>query len=136
MTLDRLAVQWRSDATVMAAVDGLVVAGLVVYGQLSHGFLRASEPLAAVESIVPFVIGWYLVAGLGGIYAGTHPGSILTELRLVLVCWLAAANVGFFLRGSAYFAGGVPWEFTVVFTGIGIVAIVSGRAIAWTLLHR
>ena len=136
MTLDRPAVRWRSDATVMAVLDGLVVSGLVVYGQLSHGMWRASEPLIAIESIVPFVAGWYLVTALGGIYVGTRPGSIVTELRRVLVCWLAAANVGFLLRGSTYFAGGVPWEFTVVFTGIGAVAIVGVRAIAWLLLHR
>ena len=136
MTLYRPAIRWRSDATAMAALDGLVVAGLVVYGQLSHGMWRASEPLVAIESIVPFVAGWYLVAVLGGIYAGTRPGSIVSELRCVLVCWLAAANVAFLLRGSAYFTGGVPWEFTVVFTGIGAVAIVGVRAISWTLIDR
>lgn len=106
-------------------VDCLAIVGLVLVGRLSHGDSVLTDPLSATIAVIPFVGGWLLVALLTGLYATAASSNDGRQLALVLVCWLAAANVGFLLRGSPVLPGGVPWEFTVVFTGIGSLVLLS-----------
>lgn len=127
VTLRRDGGEWRSDATRVAVVDLAIVVGLIVVGQLSHDTNPLADPLASIESIVPFVVGWVVVAGLAGLYGRSARSTPTDAARAIGVCWLAAANVGFLLRGSPAFAGEVPWDFTVVLTGIGLVVFVTWR---------
>ncbi|SFC36049.1 Protein of unknown function [Halobiforma haloterrestris] len=115
------------DALALGVADLAVLVALILVGQRSHDVNIVTEPLASLETIVPFAIGWIAASILVGLYArgvATTPSRVA---RLTAVSWIAAANVGFILRGSPVFAGDAPWTFTVVMTGTGLVALVGWR---------
>mgnify|MGYP006292419009 FL=1 len=107
-------------------VDLVVIVGLVLLGNVEHGGSPLSEPLAALETAVPFVIGWLTVALLAGVYTRGRPAE-RDALRLTAVAWIAAANVGLMIRGSPLFDGGTTWPFPIVITGTVLVALLGWR---------
>jgi len=110
----------------IGVVDLGIVVGLVLLGNVEHGGNPIVEPLASLETVAPFVIGWIAVAALAGVY--TRANLIGTDgLRLTATAWIAAANVGLMLRGSPLFEGGTTWPFPVVITGIVLVALLGWR---------
>ena len=115
------------DRTTLALGIGDVglIAGLLVYGQLSHEANPLAQPLGTVETIAPFVIGWIVVAALAGLYTR----SIATPsqaARLTAVVWFGAANVGLLLR-QGLFGDSANWPFPLVITGFGFLLLVGWR---------
>ncbi|AFZ74706.1 DUF3054 domain-containing protein [Natronobacterium gregoryi] len=111
----------------IGVIDLVVLVGLIVFGQLSHGIDPITAPLASAGTVVPFVVGWLVVSLLAGLYTRGVASSPTRVARLATVTWLGAANVGFLLRGSPLLEGGVPWTFTAVMTGFGLVVLVGWR---------
>lgn len=109
------------------AVDTAAIVGLVVVGLVAHGENPLLRPLYAIDTAVPFVAGWLLCAGLLGLYRDRRGQSVAAHLRSVTVCWLAAANVAFLIRGSPVTSGSIAWTFTVVLTGLGLVVVLGSR---------
>lgn len=109
---------------ILAGIDVGLVVGLIVAGQLSHGISPVVDPLASAESVLPFLVGWLTVSILVGLYRPARTVDPFQAARWSVLCWLAAANVGFLIRGSPLVDGAVPWEFTVVLTGLGLAVIV------------
>lgn len=119
----------RTAAGRVLAIDLAVVVGLVLVGQVRHGGHPVSEPVATLEAVAPFVVGWLVVSYLAGLYDGSTAGNPLASVRATIVSWLAASNVGFLLRGTPYLDGSVPWSFMAVFAGFGVVAFVIVRGV-------
>ena len=114
----------RTFDPILAGIDIVLVVGLIVAGLLSHGTSPVADPLASTESVLPFLVGWLAVSTLAGLYRPSRTVVPLQAARWSALCWLAAANVGFLIRGSPLVDGGVAWEFTVVLTGLGLAVIV------------
>jgi hypothetical protein len=111
----------------LAAGDAALLTGLIVVGQRSHGIDPFTEPLAALETAVPFLTGWFLMAALAGAYAPGVVSSVRRTVRLVTVAWIAAANLGLILRASSLFDGGATGQFPLVITGLGLLALCGWR---------
>lgn len=111
---------------VAGIIDVVLVAGMVLYGYVDHGGDPIADPLASLEAIAPFVIGWLAIALLAGVYTLDRPLSG-HGLRLTAVAWIAAANVGLMIRGSPVFDGGTMWPFPVVITVSVLVVLVGWR---------
>ncbi len=114
------------ETLVLGAVDVGIVIAFVVLGLLSHGIDPISAPIDSIETIVPFVVGWLVIAPLAGVYT-VRSTSIGSVSRATTIAWIAAANVGLILRSSPLFDGGAVWPFNLVMTGIGVVALVGWR---------
>ncbi|MBZ6496539.1 DUF3054 domain-containing protein [Natrinema longum] len=110
-----------------AVVDVVLIAGLVLLGRIEHGVNPIAEPIASLETVAPFVIGWAAIAALAGIYTRDRPVG-KERLRLTTLSWIAAANVGLMLRASALFDGGATWPFPLVITGFGLIVLLGWRA--------
>ena len=110
----------------LGTVDVVLLAGLIAVGQLSHGVNPIGDPVATIEAIAPFVIGWLVVATIAGLYARSVASSVARTTRLTIVVWLAAANVGLLLRQSA-FGDTAAWPFPLVITGFGLLVLVGWR---------
>lgn len=111
------------------AVDTAAIVGFVLLGLGGHGVNPLVRPLYALDTIFPFVLGWLACAGLLGLYRNRRRGRFGRHLRAVAVCWLAAANVAFLIRGSSVTAGGVTWQFTLVLTGFGLAVVLGSRTV-------
>ena len=107
---------------------------VLIAGEIQHGFGPLSDPLRVAETLVPFLVGWLVLAGVAGLYARTDR-TLVADLRLLIATWFAGANVGLVLRSSPWFHGGVRWPFGVVVTGTVLVALVVWR-IAFEALTR
>lgn len=110
----------------LGVVDVGLVAALIAVGQVSHGTNPLAEPLGALEAIVPFAVGWLVVAGLAGLYRAGVADSVASTVRLTTVTWLAAANVGLILRVEAVGDTAVS-PFPLVITGFGLLVLVGWR---------
>ncbi|QCS42678.1 DUF3054 domain-containing protein [Natrinema versiforme] len=110
----------------IAVIDTVLIAGFVLLGRIEHGGNPLAEPLASLETIAPFVIGWLAVALLAGIYTRDRPVG-RDGLRLTAVAWIAAANVGLMLRASPLFEGSATWPFPLVITGFGLLVLLGWR---------
>ncbi|MDS0478004.1 DUF3054 domain-containing protein [Natrinema sp. 1APR25-10V2] len=109
-----------------ATVDTVLVVGLVLLGNVEHGGNPIADPLASLETVAPFAIGWAAVSLLAGLYTrdGLEP---VRDYRLLAITWIAAANVGLMLRASSLFEGGATWPFPLVITGFGLLALLGWR---------
>ncbi|WP_440771260.1 DUF3054 domain-containing protein [Natronorubrum sp. DTA28] len=113
--------------TLLVAVGDIgLLAGLVLVGQLSHNVNPIDQPVASLEAIAPFVIGWLAVAALAGLYTRSVAASVTQSVRLTTVTWIAAANVGLLLRQTV-FGDTAVWPFPLVMTGFGLLLLVGWR---------
>lgn len=113
----------------LGAIDLALLAAIITVGQLSHGVDPLAEPLAALETIAPFAVGWLVMAPLAGLYAPGVGRSLARAVRATTVAWVAAANVGLILRASPLFDGTATWPFPLVITGFGLLALVGWRGV-------
>lgn len=111
----------------LAAVDVLAIVALILVGQRSHGIGLLSDPVASVETMIPFVAGWIVASLLAGVYSRDVATSVPRAVRLTAVAWIAAANVGLLLRASDLFTGGAEWPFGLVMTGTGLIVLLGWR---------
>jgi hypothetical protein len=114
------------DRSRLAVGDAVVVTGVVLAGDLTHGTNPVTAPLSAAETLVPFLAGWLLVAALVGVYDADGPWR---ATRLVAAAWLGGANLGLIARGSPALSGGTTWPFPLVITGSVLGALVLWRGV-------
>ena len=117
----------------VAAVDAVLIVGVVIVGQLTHDISPLSEPLATIGTVAPFVAGWVLTAGLIGLYREQWLADPVQSLRSTTAAWLGAAGVGLVLRTSPWLSGGAAWPFGVVIIGTVLFALLPWRLLAWWL---
>ncbi|AXR77769.1 hypothetical protein AArc1_1435 [Natrarchaeobaculum sulfurireducens] len=112
---------------VLAIGDLVAIVALIVIGQLSHDIDPVTDPLASLESMVPFLIGWLVISLLAGVYAREIATSVARAARSTTVAWIAAVNVGLIIRSTPLFDGGSGWPFNLVLTGSGLVILLAWR---------
>lgn len=123
-----------TDSLPLIGGDALVIALFVTGGSLSHGISPLSQPLAVIETVAPFLIGWFVAAPLVRAHERSAVATPSRAARLAAGAWLGAANVGLLLRGSPYFTGGTTWPFPLVMTGVGLLSLTAWRVSAERLL--
>ena len=102
--------------------DLLAVFTLVLFGTMEHGSLTA-ERYAGV--LVPFLVGWLLVAPLAGGYDSQVLESTRSALVLGVASWLGADFVGQVLRATEFFPGEAdPVFFLVALLFGGLLVVV------------
>lgn len=111
----------------LATIDLVAVAGLVTYGYLHHSDEPLANPLGAVESITPFLIGWAIAAVLAGLYAQDTYANPTRAVRYTAIGWIGAANIGLIIRSTPLFEGGAAYPFNLVITGFGLLLLLLWR---------
>lgn len=117
----------------LAAGDVVVIVGLLLVGELSHGITPWGQPVRVLGTLVPFLIGWVVTAAVLGTYADRLLATPAWLVRTGAATWLGAAGVGLLLRGSPLFHGDVTWPFPLVITGLGLAVVVVWRTVAGRL---
>ncbi|MFB6072818.1 MAG: DUF3054 domain-containing protein [Halobacterium sp.] len=92
-------------------VDLLAVFAFVLLGMLQHGSLTAQR-YAGV--LVPFLVGWLVVAPLAAAYGERAFESTRGALVVGLASWLGADFLAQVLRATEYFPGSADPQFFVV----------------------
>ena len=121
----------RSRGTLLLAVgDVLVIIAVFSFGLLTHRI----DPLSSIRytalTVLPFLVGWALVAPLAGAYSKRARTAVPHAAGIVAIAWIGATLVGSVIRASPFFHGGAHVVFVGVTIGVGLVAIVPWRIVA------
>jgi len=102
----------------LAVGDLLAILGVLTYGMIEHGLPIAER---ALEVYPPFLIGWGIAAVAIGAYSAGAAESAKAAVPLGVRAWVLAALIGFALRWTPVFDGGLALPFvliTLVLTGV------------------
>lgn len=119
----------------VALGDIVMLALFVAAGLLAHAIHPLAFPVHAVMTAVPFIIGWALVAPVGGMYAKATLGSFKRTVGRVIVVWTVASLVGAGIRATPFFHGGAPVEFLLVNIVFGTAFLLPWRLVV-VLVNR
>lgn len=120
----------RSSRTfTLAAGDVFFIALFVGLGQARHGADSFSAPLATVETLVPFLVGWFVAAIALGAYAADALESVPKAVRVTASAWIVGALIGQALRATPVFEGSAAPAFVLVSLVVGLVLLVPWRAL-------
>jgi len=128
----------RVDPTVRTAAlvagDLLALLAFVVVGVDHHGFDPASRPVRVLGSVVPFWLGWFLAAFVGGLYTADALSSVRRAVGWAVPAWAGAVVVGQALRSTAAFPGNASLVFALVSLVFGGAVLLGWRGLAATLV--
>jgi len=117
--------------TALVALGDLACIGaFVVAGEISHDVDPVANPLYVTETAIPFLIGWTLVALLGGLYAADARRSWRAAVVRTVPAWVGAALVAQAVRATSLVHGGAAVTFYLVSVGVGLALLVPWRVAA------
>lgn len=102
----------------LAVGDLVAILGVLTIGMLQHGTLMVDR---AVGVYAPFLIGWGVAALIIGAYSAGAAETAKAAIPLAVRAWVLAALIGFGLRATGVFPGGLAIAFvliTLVLTGV------------------
>jgi FtsH-binding integral membrane protein len=135
-TVGERRIELSSTTALLAVGDVLAIALFVTAGEFTHGINPFLNPGRAAGTLAPFLVGWVLVAGLGGLYARDSISSITGALGRTFLAWTLAVGVAQALRATAVFHGNAALTFALVSIGVGGVLLCGWRGMAALLLGR
>lgn len=116
--------------------DILAIAAFVVAGEVSHGIDPITQGEVVVDTLLPFLIGWVLIAPLLGGYAVGTLDDPVVAITSVIPAWLVADGIGQVLRDTSSFHGSADPIFYLVVAGVGGALLVGWRGLAWVIMNR
>lgn len=125
----RSRIEVASGAFPVALGDVALIALFVVIGDLSHGIDPLAAPLGTAGTLMPFLIGWVVVALAYGAYSPRAFRTPKTAASVAGVTWVSAALVGQLLRSTALFPGGFAIAFVIVSIVAGLFLLVPWRTL-------
>jgi hypothetical protein len=109
-----------SARTAMVAVgDLLAIALFVGVGELTHGINPVLNPARFAGTLMPFYLGWLLVAGIGGLYTAAATGTVRAAVSRAIVGWVLAVGIAQGLRSTEMFPGNAAVTFALVSVLVG-----------------
>lgn len=130
-----LAERTDPDAWPLAVGDLVVLVAVFSAGTVHHNgvdYLTA-DPVGAALTVLPFLIGWAVVAPPVGAYSPGAAESAKAAVPLALRAWIPAALLGLGLRASPLFDGGAAPALVVVSLVAGAVGLGVWRWLAFRI---
>jgi len=103
----------------LAAGDVVAITLFVSVGEYTHGYDPIADVGRVVGTLLPFLLGWFLVAAVGGLYAQSATGSIRRTVAVTFGGWVVAVGIAQALRSTAVFHGDAALAFAIVSVVIG-----------------
>lgn len=129
----------RFDRSAMTAlllvVDLAIIVGQLSYGLVVHGTDPLADPLYTAGTVLPFLLGWLLVAPSIGVYTARIRGSLTGTVLAVGIAWIVAVLIGVGLRATPWLVGDAPLAFVLVTIGMGLATLLPWRLLVVAATH-
>lgn len=126
--------RWRVDLTppmaVLAVGDLLAVLVFVVVGEITHSVDPVAQFGRVLGTLTPFLIGFAVVALLGGLYTRDAIRSPKRAVSLIVPAWVGAVLIAQVLRATSMFPGSAAVTFALVSMAVGGLLLLVWRAVA------
>lgn len=121
----------RSPATgILFLGDILGIVGVLAWGLTVHHVDLVAQFDHAARSVLPFIVGWLLIAPVAGAYSPRAWSSLRIAVAVVIGSWIGAAFIGSAIRATPLIPGGAPPIFVLVTIGTGLGVLVPWRIVA------
>lgn len=120
----------------LAVGDAAAILAFVAAGVVQHGGNPVGDPFRVLAAAGPFLVAWWLVAFLAGLYTRDAIASPRRALSWSLPAWILATLLGHAIRASEPVRGGTTLEFVLVTLAIGGLFVVGWRTLAAVLVDR
>lgn len=110
--------------------DGLAILAFVTVGEFRHGADPLANPAIVLTAAAPFLVGWAVVAVLGGLYTPDAVTSVRRAASWTTPAWIVASLLGQAIRATDPIPGDTPLTFVLVALVFGGVAVVGWRVVA------
>jgi len=121
-----------SPLTVLVAVGDIVLIGLfVTLGEIQHGTPPWEHSLYArwaLETFATFLVGWVVVAFVGGLYTRDAWQFPLRAISWTTPAWLTAVGIAMAIRATPLVHGGVQLTFVAVSMAVGLALLLPWRS--------
>ncbi|MFB6159738.1 MAG: DUF3054 domain-containing protein [Haloferacaceae archaeon] len=119
----------------LAVGDVLVLALVFTGGAIRHHGTTypLDDPVGWVVTILPFLLGWLLVAPLVGAYSAGAAESAKAAVPLAVRAWIPADAVALLVRAAAFDDGPLQLTFVAVTLGSGALGIAAWRWLRFRL---
>ncbi|RQG95542.1 DUF3054 domain-containing protein [Natrarchaeobius chitinivorans] len=123
-------------AVFVAVGDVVILAAFVVLGLLMHQISPTSHPVYAIQTALPFLLAWLIVAPIVGAYASRTLRSVRRTLGVASLAWIVVSVLGAGIRATPFFHGGAPVEFVLVNLVVGLGFVLSWRILVAVSIPR
>jgi hypothetical protein len=127
-------VEANRTTAVLVAGDLLAIGGFVLAGELHHGYTIAVLVQRWGVTTATFVVGWWLLAAVGGLYTADAVRSPKQAGSWGVPAWIVGALVAQGLRATPLHPGGASLSFYLVSVAFG-GGLVVGWRVAYALLR-
>lgn len=111
----------------VAAGDVLLIGLWILAGEIHHGVRPLEAPLFVLNTTVPYLIGWAVVALLGGMYTRDARSFPKRAVSWTVPAWATAVLIAQALLVLPVFHAGPALTFAVVSIAAGLVVLVPWR---------
>lgn len=125
----RRRIDTTSTTLTVAAGDVVAIGVFVVAGELSHGVDPLSQVGRTLDTAVPFLLGWGLLALIGGLYTADAWRSPKRAVAWTLPAWVGADVVAQALRATPAFHGNAAVPFFLVAAAVGGALLTGWRVV-------
>jgi hypothetical protein len=106
-------------------------------GRETHAPGDANLIVNALPTLLTFLIVWFVVATLGGVYRSRVITQLRSALLRTLIMWVIAAPIAIIIRAIILSRTAIPWQFVAVTLGlVGTLLLLWHGATAWFLARR
>lgn len=111
----------------LAIGDGTAITGFVAIGLYHHHVNPFAFPVHTIRTALPFLLGWFLMAAVVGLYDRRRPVGIRSTVATVLLTWGVGSVFGAIIRASPALPGGAPLDFVAVNLVLGAAILIPWR---------
>jgi len=121
----------------------LVLGDVVIFmffaftGRETHAPGDANLIVNALPTLLSFLIVWFVISALGGVYRSGVIANPRSALLRTLIAWIIAAPIAIVIRAIILSRTAIPWQFVAVTMGlVGTLLLLWHGGTAWYRARR
>jgi hypothetical protein len=127
----------RKPQLLLAVGDVVIFMFFAFTGRETHAPGDPNPIVNALPTLLTFLIGWFAIALVGGVYRSDVIANLRSALLRTLIAWIIAAPIAIIIRAILLSRTAIPWQFVAVTLGlVGSLLLLWHGGFAWYRTRR